>query len=157
MSRQRTITLMDRAPVRIVEEDWPVIARADWILADGKVLSPIVLEDGAYVARVMRDARECFRAQLIVRQNADVRTLVYGTFTHTRRHQPLGSPFQVDGRARAGELVESIGGREVASAVITTAKELHLRAGRQKFVVEHLLDWDDLAAECIGALPAVAI
>jgi hypothetical protein len=58
--KQRTITLTGRPPVKIREDQWPVIARADW--HDG----------GEHPSRANRSAF------LRVRQHADGRALVYG-------------------------------------------------------------------------------
>ena len=57
--KERTITLTDRAPIRIVEDDWPVIASAKW---------------WAGVHEVQSDRTALLR----VRKHADGRHIVYG-------------------------------------------------------------------------------
>lgn len=76
--KMRTITLTDRAPVRIVEDQWPEIASAcDW--------------DNAHECQANR------RWQLRVRQNKqDGRTIVYGTYS---------TQWQNERAAAAGELL----------------------------------------------------
>lgn len=67
--RTRTITLTDRPPVRIVEEDWPIIAEA---YGDSYVGSDYSRHQQA------RAHGEVDRYTLRVRQHANGRTLVYG-------------------------------------------------------------------------------
>ncbi len=76
--KTRTITLTDRAPVKIREEDWPLIASAkDW--------------DNQHECQANR------RWDLRVRQNRkDGRTLVYGTYD---------TQWQNERDAAAGELL----------------------------------------------------
>lgn len=57
-----TITLSDRAPITIVADDWPVVARADW--HDGQVRC--------------QANRERF---IKVREHEDGRRIVYGCYT----------------------------------------------------------------------------
>jgi hypothetical protein len=59
MAKQRTITLTDRAPVKIDEEKWPVIAFGD-------------ASSGQY------DFQAFDKAWLKVRRHEDGRTIVYG-------------------------------------------------------------------------------
>lgn len=75
--KRRTITLTDRAPVRIVENEWAVIASAkDY--------------DNEHEFQANR------RYNLRVRQHADGRTIVYGTHS---------TQFQNEQDAAAGELL----------------------------------------------------
>src|SRR6266705_5049674 len=60
--KTRTITLTDRPPVTIREDDWPVIARADWW-------------EGEYEFQSNRTAK------LRVREHADGRRIIYGVAT----------------------------------------------------------------------------
>lgn len=64
MAKQRTITLTDRAPVKIDEEAWPLIASAEW--HDGQVRCQANHE---YTIRV--------------REHADGRRIVYGIYDTT--------------------------------------------------------------------------
>ena len=59
--KTRTITLTGRAPVRIIEEDWPVIADAS-------------------IYRFLGQSRD-----VRIRRHADGRTIVYGTAPSGRR------------------------------------------------------------------------
>lgn len=79
LAKTRTITLTDRAPVKIREEEWPEIAGAkDW--------------DNTHESQTNR------RWQLRVRQNReDGRTIVYGTYS---------SQWQSERGLAAGELLD---------------------------------------------------
>jgi len=57
--KERTITLTDRAPIRIVEDDWPVLASAKWWEGEHEFQSDRT-------------------ALLRVRKHADGRHIVYG-------------------------------------------------------------------------------
>lgn len=77
--RRRTITLTGRPPVRIVEDEWPVIARArDW--------------EGEYEVQSGR------KWWLYVRQHQDGRALVYG------RH---ATSYRDESDLAAGELLDA--------------------------------------------------
>ncbi len=85
--KSRTITLTGRAPVKIRDEEWPLIASDSW--HDGKV-----------------ECEAVRRAWLKVRQHADGRTLVYG-----------GSSSNYAGARdlRGGELL--VAGDDIAAAI----------------------------------------
>jgi hypothetical protein len=59
-AKMRTITLTDRAPVRIREDEWPEIARGDF--SDGNHLD------------------EYWKIYIRVRKHQDGRVIVYGTY-----------------------------------------------------------------------------
>lgn len=84
--KTRTITLTDRAPVKIREDEWPEIAAAkDW--------------DNQHESQANR------RWTLRVRQNRkDGRTIVYGTYS---------SQFRNERGAAAGELLTPPSGAEI--------------------------------------------
>lgn len=65
-TEKRTITLTERAPVRIITADWPEIACADW-------------HNGEVASQATR------KAWIKVRQHEDGRTLVYGGSTSQYR------------------------------------------------------------------------
>lgn len=67
--RTRKVTLTGRAPVSIVEEEWPVLARATGDSYRGN-------DYGRYQQALSQG--ECDRYSLVVRQHADGRTLIYG-------------------------------------------------------------------------------
>lgn len=85
-SKTRTITLTDRAPVKIREQDWPEIASAkDW--------------DNEHEFQANR------RWNLRVRQNhQDGRTIVYGTYS---------SQYQGERGAAAGEILSPPEGAKI--------------------------------------------
>lgn len=64
-SKSRTITLTDRNPVRISEDEWPQIASGDE-------------RPGSFVNGTPRRDSETDRYTIRVRQHADGRVLVYG-------------------------------------------------------------------------------
>ena len=76
-TKTRTITLTDRPPVTIREDDWPIIAAAKWW-------------DNTHECQANRTA------SLRVREHVDGRRIVYGV---------LDSRFQHERGARAGRLV----------------------------------------------------
>ena len=75
-TKSRTITLTDRAPVRIVEDEWPQIAIGDY--------RPGAVHNGTPVPDYETD-----RYTIRVRRHADGRAIVYGVvdaataWTHT--------------------------------------------------------------------------
>lgn len=93
--KTRTITLTDRAPVRIVEAEWPVIAAGkdhDW--------------DGEHLSQATRQTESAIR----VRQHADGRAIVYAVVRHTTQWQGERST-----EARAGEVLAA--GDDVPAAI----------------------------------------
>ena len=68
MSKQRTITLTGRPPVRINEADWLEVARGEYDWHDGQIRS---------------QANRTLRMLLIVRQHEDGRVIVYGVHDYT--------------------------------------------------------------------------
>ena len=70
--KMRTITLTDRAPVRINEAEWPVIAAASYKDFDGQ-----------YDFQANRTWKIEFR----VRQHADGRAIVYATYDYSSQFQ----------------------------------------------------------------------
>lgn len=91
--KYRTITLTDRPPVRIVEADWPQIARAkSW--------------DNRYECQANRTWRLC------VRQHDDGRAIVYGSYS---------SAWQGARGADAGELLAA--GDDIPAAIHRVAAD----------------------------------
>jgi hypothetical protein len=95
MSKQRTITLTDRPPVRIVEEAWPLVAQSDWAAGESATATEA-------------------RAQVRVRRHEDGRVLVYGTYRCKGEWRGM--------TARAGFLL--LGGQDTAHAIRGTTKAL---------------------------------
>ena len=89
-----TITLTDRAPVRIVKDDWPIIASSkDW--------------DNQYEAHANRTWK------LTVRQHHDGRAIVYGIST---------TQFQGEKDHRGGELLDK--DSDLAEAIRRVGEDL---------------------------------
>ena len=122
MSKTRTITLTGRRPVTINEDEWPVIAKASGDNYQG-------LDPARHVQASTQG--ELDEYSLRVRQHADGRAIVYGTYTE-------GWHSSHDGLTRAGELVDAGGSIEY---VIMSVGET-LRVSKQ------------LVADCIADLPA---
>lgn len=98
--KSRTITLTGRAPVRIVEADWPVIAKAsDWSGGSG------------------HECQANQEASVRVRQHSDGRAIVYGL----RDSGPGGMPLGYRGVA-AGEVVDA--GGDIAAAITRVVESL---------------------------------
>jgi hypothetical protein len=95
--KTRVITLTDRAPVRIVEADWPIVASAR-------------RHDGAV------ECQANHQWHLTVRQHADGRALVYGS-----ERAGDGGVFAGYEPAMAGELLAA--GDDVAAAVRRVGEE----------------------------------
>ncbi len=109
----RTITLFDRQPVRIRVDDWAQIASAkDW--------------DNQYEFQANRTWN------LRVRQHADGRAVVYGTYS---------TQFQGERDRAGGELLAN--GADIAAAIRRVGERMQFGA--------------DLIDECIADLPAQAL
>ena len=123
--KKLTITLTDRAPVRIVKDDWPIMALAKDC-------------DGTY------ESQATWTWKLIVRQSVkDSRTLVYGIHT-TNWQGASGSRGGVMVEADEDAVLESQGDWVVWPGLIDAIKE-----------VGETLGFDDnLVNECIANLPA---
>lgn len=122
MSKQRTITLTGRRPVTISEDAWPEIARATGDNYNGT--------DPARHAQAARQG-ELDEYAIRVRQHADGRAIVYGTYGEGWRSSH-------DGLDRAGEIVPA--GEPVETAISRVAATLGAPP--------------HLAADAIAALPA---
>lgn len=124
-----TITMSERRPLKIDPAAWPIIAEAEWA-------------DSPYESQATR------QRWIRVREHADGRRLVTGG----RTSQWQGSRDQ-----HAGYLIDPVRGddmREVSDGKMTAARpddDETIRAIRR---VGGVIDDDQLAAECIAALPA---
>lgn len=128
MGKTRTITLTGRRPVTIDEAEWPVIARASDDDYQGN--DPALHQQAS-------DQGELDEYTLRVRQHADGRAIVYGTYTegwHTGH----------EGLTHAGEIVTNPPGdysaRRIEDAVERVGETLGIPA--------------QLVADCIADLPA---
>lgn len=131
VSSTRTITLTGRAPIDIIEADWPFIARAHW-------------NDGPS----RHDAKR--KWWLNVRQHrTDNRVLVYGGFDSTNTF---------DRDLRGGELLSPA--EEGASAVTLSSDAIARAIHRVVATIGTLLEDDERAQhaeECIADLPIETI
>ena len=126
--KRRTITLTDRAPVRIIDEDWPIIAEGSWSAHDGQVES---------------EANRTWDLTVRVRQHTDGRTITYGVYHFTTTYQ--GQP---DCNVRVGSLHESY--FDLPTAILEIGDLLAKRLGGEDEATRHIAD---VVAECIAALP----
>lgn len=137
--KKLTITLTDRPPVRITEDEWPIIASAQWSDHDGQVEC---------------QANRRWSGWLKVRQHDDGRTIAYGRYSYSTQWQgEHGSDH------RAGHMVTpSTGEYPIASHgsywtgqdVVLAIQEVGARLAARS---SHDC-WTDLIAECIADLPA---
>lgn len=128
-AKTRIITLTGRAPVKIVEADWPVIAQAKGDSFTGDV--------GRY--RQARANGEIDTYSLMVRRHADGRHIVYGVLDAALAawHQPA------HGRSwRGGFVIGPPGGLALEVAIQRVADEMGA---------------PDLGRECLANLPAEEI
>jgi len=124
MPKPRTISLTDRAPVRIDEDLWPVVATA----SDG-----VRMRNGTPLPDY-----EQAEWSLHVRQHADGRVLVYGG----ARAPSRGWPTHGASDWRGGELLAA--GADLAAAIGRVGADLVRLGGAPESVIR----------ECIADLPA---
>ena len=138
-AKTRTITLTGRPPVKIVEEQWPVLAEASYHDYEGE-----------YDFQSFRH----WRGSIVLRQHADGRAIVYAVCTYQTACQNENGYAQ-----RAGELLrpaafptgQTVGGAETAD-IIAAIRRVH--ASIDIVDDDHLDMWRLLADECIADLPA---
>ncbi len=123
--KQRTITLTNRRPVKIYEDEWPTVAQAN---GDG-FRGP----DYSRYDQALQQG-EIDEYSVRVRQHADGRAIVYGTYSE-------GWFSTHKGRGAAGELLGA--GDDLPSAIA--------RVGETLGVPEQTI------ADCIADLPAETI
>lgn len=129
-TKTRIIPMTCRAPVRIVEDEWPIVAQG-----------PAKVFEGPYDFQ----ANWTFTVMIAVRKHADGRCLVYGTAKYASNYQGSNA---ID--ARAGELV-SVDER-VAAGILSVAETLCEIVTEQG--QEFTADINRAARECISRLPA---
>lgn len=133
---KRTITLTDRPPVVIEEDNWPMIASASYHDYDGQ-----------YEFQSFRH----WRGFLGVRQHADGRAIVYATCSA----EGCGSSSTHEYRLKGGELLAAPTTTTTTKKIIAAIHEVHRGiAGREDMIHE---SWANLADECIADLPAEEI
>lgn len=124
--KQRTITLTDRAPVKVYEDEWPVLANASY-------------ED--YDNKYRFQANRTTDISIRVRQHADGRAIVYAVYNYSTKFQN-----ERDRDLKFGELLEP--GADLAASIRNVGRQL---ADRLDDDAPHV--WD-LINECIADLPA---
>lgn len=92
--KHRTITLTDRPPVKIIDDEWPLIASANWY-------------EGEHASQANRSG------WLKVRQHEDGRTIVYGAYD---------SLFPTEDDLRGGEMLTA--GSDIAAAINRVAQSV---------------------------------
>ncbi len=127
-TKLRTITLSGRAPVRIDEARWPIIAQAEERVHDGT-------EYESQAGRVTS-------VQFYVRRHEDGRAIVYAVFDHMTRWADERSYTH-----RAGYLAQPVDGPiDLATMIKYTASDLVERHCMATLV-------QDAMNKCIAALP----
>ena len=128
---KRTITISNRQPVTIDEDNWPVIAEAKDFEHDGQV-----------ECQANRRSSWCCK----VRQHEDGRAIVYAVYQYTTNWQNAR-----DYSAKAGRLLP-VGStyEDISRAITNVCYEIAER--------EHnggdSLRWESIEADCIADLPA---
>ena len=107
-SKTRTITLTDRPPVKIREDEWPIIASATDDSGDGN-------DYARYQQARMRGELDCY--SLRVRQHEDGRAIVYGVLD-------AASAYTGSESYRGGELLDP--GGDLAATVRRVGESCHL-------------------------------
>lgn len=120
----RTITLTGRPPVRILEDNWPIIAEATHRDHDGQIRC---------------QANRTWKAGVYVRQHADGRAIVYAVDEHYTAFQR-----EQGYTIRRGALLAP--GDDIPTAVHVVVEQI-INAGAAAYV-------RPLAEECIADLPA---
>lgn len=127
--KRRTITLTDRAPVRITEGDWPSIACGSYEDFDNE-----------YRFQANRTTDISIR----VRQHADGRAIVYAVYDYSTAFQ-----HEHGATHRTGVLLES--GADLVAAIREVGEQLYERAESNQSAIR------DCVNECIAQLPPVEL
>lgn len=130
----KRITLSDRPPVSIEEDDWLELASASDQEHDGKVEC---------------QANRRSHWALTVLLHKDGRAIVYATYSHTSRWEGARCH-----QARHGVLLTGAGGPTAIVAAIHRTRE---RMQSCEHAGDDALRWTALADDCIANLPAEVI
>lgn len=126
-----TITLTSARPVKILKADWPIVAEATergW--------------DGEHEFQSFRSTKAAIR----VRQHADGRAIVYGSYHHESQYQGERGV-----EVRGGMLLDA--GADIVAAIEEVAAGLADRIGDG----HHGIDMVELGHGCVAHLPAVEV
>lgn len=124
MSKMRTITLTNRQPVKINEDNWPVLAQAKekkW--------------DNTYESQ----ANQTWNWSIRVRQHEDGRAIVYATYEHTTNWQGARGTEDKQGDYLSHKGVTH---DEICRAIINVCNRMEGEG------------WEKLADACIADMPA---
>jgi hypothetical protein len=127
----RTITLTGRPPVRIDEDNWPVIAKA---------------ADKTWDNRYECQANRTWKWWINVRQHEDGRTIVYAGYDHDSQFQG-----ERDFTARAGKMLPADSSDET---ICETIREVCEEMASAESDADYTARWQTIAAECIADMPA---
>lgn len=128
---KRTITLTDRPPVTIEEDNWDVIAIASDNEHDGKVKSQANIESNWWIK---------------VRQHDDGRAIVSASYSYRSNWQNAR-----DYSAKRGIVLPATSD---SAAIIAAIKEVCADIATAEHHGDEADRWPTLAAECIADLPA---
>lgn len=136
--KTRTITLTDRAPVKIREEEWPVIATGS---ADDDDAMQVGNAPNREWTRTMR-----------VRRHEDGRVIVYGVYEYDTAFQGAAGAAAKRGellaeKATPAQIIAAI--RRVATALAEAESEAAIEDNQRDAA-----RWRAVAHECIADLPA---
>lgn len=131
MGKLRTITLSNRPPVRIDEDNWPLIASAS---------------DDEHDGQVECQANRISEWSIRVRQHEDGRAIVYATYSYSTNWQHERG-YQV----RHGDLLAADATTETIVAAIQSVCE---RMGEAECDGDDASRWSQLADDCIADMPA---
>jgi len=132
MSTTRTITLSDRPPATVVEENWPVIASATRSEHDGQV---------------EQQANRRRKWSMHVRQHEDGRTIIYATYTYVTNWQK-----ERGYSVKHGQLIAA--DKATTEEVCRTIKHVAERMMECEHASDDADRWRQIADECIADLPA---
>jgi len=140
-SKTRTITLTDRSPVKVKEDEWPIIATGS-------------ADDDDSDGRGNRPNREWTRT-IRVRQHEDGRAIVYGVYDYSTNFQGAHGAAARRGTLLAGPVTPDqiiaairVVGDDMAEAEADAAIEESRKDNRQ---------WRVAVQACIADLPAVEL
>ena len=123
-TKYRTITLTNRPPVRIKEDDWPVMAQG---------------QDKQFEGQFESQSNRTTKIAIRVRQHADGRAVVYGVYEYDTRWQGERCDVQ-----KAGVLVAA--GADIVAAIRSVSHTLQQQTGVDRLI-------QDVERECIADLP----
>lgn len=131
MSKQRTITLTGRPPVRIQEDAWPVIAQAYYDWHDGQVES---------------QANRKKKWSVRVRQHDDGRAIIYASYHYDTHYQGEDNM-----ESKAGRLL-GVGADE--AAIVAAINQVCEDIAELEHAEGDAAKWKAMAADCIADMPA---